>query len=116
MVFGSVFGWKHSLRNSLHDGLLAVFRSAEQQHAQPLGGGSEKWRAEAKELGAEEQLGAGGLYCHGVGPGARFGFGCLISLLMPAPRSGCLDLGKRVVTSLRMSRSWKGCRLWAPVA
>ena len=47
--------------------------------------------------------------CHGVGPGARFGFGCLISLLMPAPRSGCLDLGKSVVTSLRMSRTWKEC-------
>jgi len=29
---------------------------------------------------------------------------------MPAPRSGCLDLGKNVVTSLRMSRSWKECR------
>jgi len=29
---------------------------------------------------------------------------------MPAPRSGCLDLGKSVGTSLRMSRSWKECR------
>jgi len=29
---------------------------------------------------------------------------------MPAPRSGCLDLGKSVITSLRMSRSWKECR------
>jgi len=52
--------------------------------------------------------------CHGVGPGARFGFGCLISLLMPEPRSGCLDLGTSVVTSLRMSRSWKECRHLAP--
>ena len=41
---------------------------------------------------------------------------CLISLLMPAPGSRCLDLGKSVVTSLRMSRSWKGCRLRALVA
>jgi len=47
----------------LHDGLLAVSRSAAQQHAQPLGGGSKKRRAEAKVLGAEEQLGAGVLYC-----------------------------------------------------
>jgi len=29
---------------------------------------------------------------------------------MPAPCSGCLDLGKSVVTSLRMSQSWKECR------
>ena len=56
----------------------------------------------------------GGGYCHGAGPGARFGFGCLISLLMPAPRCRCLDLGKSVVTSLRMSRSWKECRHLAP--
>jgi len=54
--------------------------------------------------------------CYGAGPGARFGFGCLISLLIPAPRSRCLDLGKSVITSLRMSRSWKGCRLRDPVA
>jgi len=47
---------------------------------------------------------------------ARFGFGCLISLLMPAPCSGCLDLGKSVVTYFQMSRSWKGCRLQAPLA
>jgi len=53
-------------------------------------------------------------YCHGAGPGARFGFGCLISLLMLAARSGCLDLGKSVVTSLRMSRSWKECHHLAP--
>ena len=33
---------------------------------------------------------------------------------MPAPRSGCLDLGKSVVTSLRMSRSRKECRHLAP--
>jgi len=46
----------------LHDGLLVVSHSAERQHAQPHGGGSEKRRAEAKELGAEEQPGAGGLY------------------------------------------------------
>jgi len=56
----------------------------------------------------------GGKYCHGADPGARFGFGCLISLLIPAPHSGCLDLGKSVVTSLRMSRSWKECRHLAP--
>jgi len=33
---------------------------------------------------------------------------------MPAPRSGCLDLGKSVVTSIQMSRSWKECRHLAP--
>jgi len=54
------------------------------------------------------------LHCQGAGPYARFGFGCLISLLMPAPRSRCLDLGKSVVTSLRMSRSWKECCHLAP--
>jgi len=47
--------------------------------------------------------------CHGAGPGTRFGFGCLISLLMLEPRSGCLDLEKNVVTSLR-----KECRHLAP--
>ena len=55
-----------------------------------------------------------GGYCHGADLGARFGFGCLISLSMPAPRSGCLDLGKSVVTLLRMSRSRKECRHLAP--
>ena len=30
-----------------------------------------------------------------------------------APCSGCLDLGKSVGTSLRMSRSRKECRFWA---
>jgi len=33
---------------------------------------------------------------------------------MPAPRSGCLDLGKSVGSSLRMSRSWKECHHLAP--
>jgi len=33
---------------------------------------------------------------------------------MLAPRSRCLDLGKSVVTSLRMSRSWKEYRHLAP--
>ena len=33
---------------------------------------------------------------------------------MSAPHSGCLDLGKSVVTSLQMSRSWKECRHLAP--
>jgi len=36
--------------------------------------------------------------------GARFGFGCLISLLMPAPRSGGLDLGKDVGSGPRLHK------------
>jgi len=32
------------------------------------------------------------------------GFGCLISLLMPAPRSGCLDLGKGVGCGPRLHK------------
>jgi len=36
--------------------------------------------------------------------GAQFGFGCLISLLIPAPRSGCLDLGKCIGSGPRLHK------------
>ena len=56
----------------------------------------------------------GGEYCHSTDLSARFGFGCLISLSIWVPHSGCLDLGKSVVTSLRMFQSWKECRHLGP--